>query len=258
MHESNYIAHEVDIDGNIPYTSDEHQVWSLLYKRQIDIVQTHACAEYLAGLAKLKLPVDKIPQPKNISSHLQQLTGWSVEPVPALISFRMFYELIASKCFPAASFIRRVDELEYLKEPDIFHEIFGHCPMLTCKDYAKFSEEIGRIGASLSDEEQIILGRLYWFTIEFGLINTANGLRVYGAGILSSKAETLYALEDSRPERRKFDLVEVMRTPYYIDKLQTIYYFIDSFDELYNMVKDNKLILALEEAKRLGDLPIIN
>jgi phenylalanine-4-hydroxylase len=252
-----YVAHAVDINGNIPYTADEDKIWQLLYNRQIDIVETHACPEYLDGMVKLGLTANKIPQPKDVSTQLKHMTGWEIEPVAALITFREFYELLAKRRFPAASFIRRMEDLEYLQEPDIFHEIFGHCPMLTSPSYAAFSAEIGRIGGALSDEDQLILGRLYWFTIEFGLIKTIDGLRIYGAGIISSKTETLYALDDPKPIRRDFDLLEVMRRPYHIDRLQTIYYCIDSFDELFNMVKDNKLLSVLEEAKRLGDLPEI-
>ncbi len=256
MQQSNYISHQLDAEGNVPYTKAEHAIWSLLYNRQINTVQTHACDEYLTGMSQLGLSSGRIPQPKDVSVRLKQLTGWSVEPVAALISFREFYELLAKKSFPAASFIRRMEDLEYLKEPDIFHEIFGHCPMLTCPAYALFSQMLGVIGASLNDEDQIILGRLYWFTIEFGLIHTSRGLRVYGAGILSSKKETIYALEDNIPKRVDFDLITVLRTPYEIDRLQPIYYCIDSFDQLYNMTSGNLLLEALQAAKELGDLAL--
>lgn len=255
---STYVAHEIDQNGNIPYTQEEDKIWETLYNRQIEIVQTHACPEYLNGLRELGLSIDKIPQPKLVSAKLNAVTGWQVQPVPALITFREFYELLASCKFPAASFIRRREHLEYLQEPDIFHEIFGHCPMLTCPAYAAFSEAIGRLGAELSDEDQIILGRLYWFTIEFGLVKTSQGLRVYGAGILSSKAETIYALEDPRPMRRDFDLLEIMRRPYFIDRLQTLYYCIDSLEQLYDMTAGNVLLDMLKKAKELGDLPEIN
>lgn len=252
-----YVAHEVDSNGNIPYTSDEDKVWGILYKRQIAIVRTHACNEYLEGLIKLDMSTDKIPQPKIISEKLNYLTGWAVKPVAALISFREFYELIAKHKFPAASFIRLKEHLEYLQEPDIFHELFGHCPMLTCQSFANFSAELGRIGASLSDDDQIILGRLYWFTIEVGLIKTNSGFKIYGAGILSSQGETAYALESDIPMRKEFDILEVMRRPYPIDRYQKLYYYINSFDELYNMISGDKLMQALEQAKRLGDLPEI-
>lgn len=253
-----YVAHKIDDHGNIPYTPDEDKIWEILYNQQINIVKTRACSEYLHGLAELNLSAHKIPQPKTISAKLIHITGWTIEPVAALISFRQFYELIAIRRFPAASFIRLKKHLEYLQEPDIFHELFGHCPMLTCQSFARFSEELGRIGASLNDEDQIILGRLYWFTIEVGLIKTVdNGLKIYGAGILSSKGETVYALDSDIPIRKKFDLLEVMRRPYPIDRYQKLYYYINSFEELYNMINNNKLLPAIEEAKLLGDLPEI-
>lgn len=249
-----YIAHAADENGRIPYTAEEHEVWKILYDRQIKIVPAFACKDYLNGLEKLELTTDKIPQPIDVSRKLRALTNWEVEPVPALINFNTFFTLLSQRKFPAASFIRRKEHLEYLKEPDIFHEIFGHCPLLTNQSFANFTEEVGHFGMTLNKEDQIMLGRLYWFTVEFGLMREHNKLCIYGAGILSSKTESSYALEDTTPIRRDFNLTEILRMPYRYDQLQKIYYIINSFDELFNLV-NGKILGAFNEAKALGPLP---
>jgi phenylalanine-4-hydroxylase len=258
MQVTNYKAYIPDENGYISYTDDEHAVWEILYKRQIDIIQERACSEYIAGIKKLELDNKVIPQPVQVSSRLREITGWIVEPVPALINFKQFFQLLSERKFPTASFIRKREELDYLKEPDIFHEIFGHCPLLTNESFAAFTYEVGRFGTTLDKEGRIMLARLYWFTVEFGLMQTNSGLRIYGAGILSSKAESVYALESQQPLRKKFDLIEVLRTSYRYDQLQQIYYIIDGFDQLYNMIS-GKLLSAFNTAKELGMLmPIQN
>ena len=253
--EARYTAHVPDINGYIAYNDEENYVWNILYDRQIKLIQNRACIDYLQGIEKLAMMSDKIPQPVDVSSRLRQITGWVVEPVPALINFKSFFQLLADKKFPAASFIRRREDLDYLPEPDIFHEIFGHCPLLTEPSFAAFTQEVGKFGLTLGKEDRIMLARLYWFTVEFGLINTNDGMRIYGAGILSSKTESVYALESNIPLRKKFDLVEVLRTPYRYDELQKVYYTINSFEELYNMIDGDKLLKAFNQAKELGLLP---
>jgi phenylalanine-4-hydroxylase len=249
-----YLAHAPDEKGYIPYTDAEHLVWNTLYQRQVKIIENRACDVYYDGVLKLDLNHHKIPQCKDVTEILQSYTGWSVTPVGALISFKDFFDLIANKTFPAASFIRRMEDLDYLPEPDIFHEIFGHCPLLTDPAFAAFTEEIGRFGQTILPEDRKMLARLYWFTVEFGLLEKTEGLKIYGAGILSSKREISYALESPLPLRKPFDLLEVLRTPYRYDQLQKNYFIISSFDELYNLVKGN-LVETFKEAKRLGMLP---
>lgn len=249
-----YIAKQPDANGYIAYTEEEHAIWQILYQRQIKIIENRACAEFFKGIETLSLSADHVPQCQEVSEALRAKTGWSVAPVPALISFEAFFNLLANKSFPAASFIRRREDLDYLKEPDIFHEIFGHCPMLTDPAFAAFTEAVGQFGLTLSQQDRRMLARLYWFTVEFGLINTKDGLRIYGAGIVSSKAESVYAVESYIPQRKPFNLIEVLRMPYRYDEMQKTYFIIDSFTALYNMINGN-LIKAFAEAKALGLLP---
>lgn len=248
---TSYVSHPVDKEGNAVYTPDENQVWNELITRQIPLVQDRACDEYINGVRLLNLPHDRVPQCPEVSSVLREATGWALEPVPALIAFDRFFSLLANKKFPAATFIRRRDELDYLQEPDIFHEVFGHCPMLTHKACADFTHTYGKLGLHASHEDQVMLAKLYWFTIEFGLIQTSAGLRAYGGGILSSKSETVYCVESDVPQRKPFDVMEVLRTPYRIDIIQPIYFVIDSFDVLFNLI-DMDLIGLIKEARRLG------
>ncbi len=248
-----YVAKQPDARGYIDYTDEENAIWNELYTRQMPIVEKRACQAYMDGLEALGLKADHVPQCKEVSDRLQKLTGWSVTPVKALISFEEFYNLLANKVFPAASFIRIREHLDYLPEPDIFHEVFGHCPALTDPNFAKFTEAFGKIGLKASAKDRARLARLYWFTAEFGLIETDQGMRIYGAGILSSKSETIYALESKIPERRPFNMLEALRMPYRYDVMQTLYYVIKDFRTLYEMVEQDLLTL-LEEAKTLGNL----
>lgn len=253
--QTKYIAKKPDAQGFIHYTEEENTVWNLLYERQIKVVKHYACDEFLHGLEQLNLSPFHIPQCKEISERLSPLTGWAIKPVEALISFDEFFDLLSQRIFPAASFIRIREELDYLQEPDIFHEIFGHCPLLTQPAFADFSETVGKFGAKLNAEEQTMLARLYWFTAEFGLINTSKGLRIYGGGILSSKSETIYALDNPKPRRIPFDLLTILRTPYRYDEMQLTYFIMDKLDDLFHLVDEEKLLSAFAEAKKLGLLP---
>lgn len=246
-----YVAKSVDADGIAQYDKDENQVWHELITRQLPIVTGRACAEYMQGLQSLNLPKDRIPQCPEVSKVLREATGWALEPVPALIPFAKFFELLANKKFPAATFIRRRAELDYLQEPDIFHEIFGHCPMLAHSAVADFTYTYGKLGLNATHDEQVMLAKLYWFTIEFGLLKTKEGLRIYGGGILSSKNETVYCLESDAPQRKPFDVLDVLRTPYRIDIMQPIYFVIDSLDVLFQLTEMDLLGL-IKEARRLG------
>lgn len=248
---SKYVAKIPDENGIIPYSDDEHAVWRDLYSRQIDIIQGRACQEFLDGLSMLKLPTDRIPQPKEVSRILHERTGWQVEPVPALINFDRFFRLLAERKFPAASFIRTREEMEYLQEPDIFHEIFGHTAMLTHQAFADFTEAYGKAGVKASREERVFLARLYWFTVEFGLLQTSDGIRIYGGGIASSPGETIYSLESDQPLRRPFDPIDALRTPYRIDIYQTVYYVLDRMDDLFELAGADLLAL-IRQARALG------
>lgn len=246
-----YIARKADENGFIHYPEEEHEVWGQLYARQAVNLPGRACKEYIDGLKLLALPTDRIPQLSEIDRVLLQTTGWRTAAVPALISFGRFFELLANKEFPVATFIRSKEEFDYLQEPDIFHEIFGHCPLLTNPSFANFSHKYGQLGLAASKEDRVFLARLYWFTVEFGLIQAKNeALRIYGGGILSSPGETLYAMGDI-PERKPFDLVDVLRTPYRIDIMQPIYYTIESIDFLDEIARMD-IMGAVTKARQLG------
>lgn len=238
MKKTSYVAKPVDANGHVDYTSEENGVWHDLYVRQLPVINQYACDDFIQGLHDLNLPKDHIPQCASVSAVLKEATGWSLAPVPALIPFKEFFHLLANKQFPAATFIRRREQLDYLEEPDIFHEVFGHAPMLMNPVIAEFTHAYGKLGENASHKEKVLLAKLYWFTIEFGLMNTSKGLRAYGGGILSSYSETKYCINSPEPLRNPFDIMAVLRTPYRINHIQPIYFIIDNFDifsELINM-----------------------
>jgi len=252
--DTQYVAKKPDKNGYVDYSSTENNIWSTLMARQLPIIQNRACDEYMHGLDILRFPEDSVPQLPDVNKKLKQTTGWAVEPVAALISFDKFFNLLANKKFPAATFIRTPEELDYLREPDIFHELFGHCPMLTNPIYADFTETYGKLGVGQEHKIQRLLARLYWFTIEFGLIKQHNSIRIYGGGILSSIGETPYCLDSNKPQRKPFDVMEILRTPYRIDIFQSIYFVIDNYEDLYNIIHTD-LIAKVKEAIELGDNP---
>jgi len=249
-----YEAKVPDENGIIPYTEEEDRVWAALYERQMEVLPGRACDEYMDCLDKIGLPSDRVPQAKDVSEVLRKHTGWEVAPVPALINFDKFFGLLSEKKFPAASFIRTWDEFDYLQEPDIFHEIFGHTPLLLDERFAEFTHTYGQCGLKASKEDRVLLAALYWFTVEFGLINTPKGLRAYGAGIMSSPGELIYSLTSDKPQRKPFEPVEAMRTPYRIDIYQTVYYVIDSLQDLFDVAQQD-LFALIGEVRRQGMLP---
>ncbi|GAB4392875.1 MAG: phenylalanine 4-monooxygenase [Gammaproteobacteria bacterium] len=250
---TSYVAKKPDENGFINYDATENAVWHDLYKRQITIVHRYACSEYTQGLTTLNLTTDRIPQCSEINQKLQQTTGWQVEPVPALIPHDYFFKLLSQRKFPAATFIRRREEFNYIQEPDIFHEYFGHCPMLTNPIYADFMHAYGHLGLNTRNpQHQQLLARLYWFTVEFGLIQTPQGKLCYGGGILSSPEETVYAIDSDIPKRLAFNLLDVLRTPYRIDIKQPIYFVINDFEELYDLIRQD-ITQLLEQAIALGE-----
>ncbi len=217
------------------YTSVEHDVWRTLYDRQSKVLPGRACDEFLDGLKTLKLVSDKIPNLEELSDTLIRATGWRVVSVPSLVPDEIFFDHLANRRFPAGQFIRKPEELDYLEEPDIFHDVFGHVPMLAHPVFADYMEAYGKGGQRAMHEFQALknLARLYWYTVEFGLIAKPDGLRIYGSGIVSSRAESIYAVESPSPNRIQFDLERVMRTEYRIDDFQESYFVIGSFDELF-------------------------
>lgn len=253
-HASKYVAKQPDANGYIEFTDDENSVWRDLYHRQMKIIEERACDEFIEGIKLLNMQSERIPQIPELCAALHTATGWGVEPVPALIDTEKFFTLLANRKFPAATFIRRREDLDYLQEPDLFHEYFGHCPLLALPAYADFVQQYGEMVLRCEPAVQRLLLRLFWFTIEFGLIKTDQGLRIYGGGILSSKDETIYCLESDTPKRYSFEPLEVLRTPYRIDIMQPIYFILAGWDQLYHYTAD-ELIEFAKEAVKLGDYP---
>jgi phenylalanine-4-hydroxylase len=217
------------------YGATEHGVWKTLYDRQAKVLPGRACDEFLDGLTKLKLDAGGIPDLERMSDGLEKITGWRVVSVPGLVPDEVFFDHLANRRFPAGQFIRRPDQLDYLEEPDIFHDVFGHVPMLAHPVFADYMQAYGKGGQRALTEFHALknLARLYWYSVEFGLIASKEGLRIYGSGIVSSRAESIYAVESPSPNRIAFDLERVMRTEYRIDDFQESYFVIDSFDALF-------------------------
>lgn len=247
-----YIAKKPDADGIVHYSQEEHETWKILIDRQLDVVQNRGCPEYLAGLQKLSFARDRIPQCGEVTQVLKACTGWSVVPVAAIIPLQTFFQLLSERKFPAATFIRKREELDYLQEPDIFHELFGHCPLLTNSAYADFVQWYGEMALRVDPAMRTLLGRLFWFTIEFGLVNTKEGLRIFGGGILSSFEETKFALESSQPERLQFNIKTVLSTDYRYDQIQKRYFILDNFNSLFQLKGEN-ILNSIREVIQPGE-----
>jgi phenylalanine-4-hydroxylase len=216
------------------YSADEHAIWRLLFDRQQHLLVGRACREYLDGLEGLGVAAGGIPDFRRLSDLLDKATGWRIAAVPGIVPDELFFALLARRCFPSTRFIRRPDQLDYLEEPDVFHDICGHVPMLMNPVFADYMQAYGQGGLkALRLGHLKELARLYWYTVEFGLIGTPEGLRIYGSGILSSAGESLYCLDDPHPHRLRFDLRRVMRTRYQIDRYQETYFVINDFAELF-------------------------
>ncbi len=212
------------------YSDEEQAVWRLLVERQSALARRYACREFLQGLETLGIG-DTIPDFASVNARLAALTGWRIVGVPGLIPDAAFYDHLAHRRFPVTVWIRKREEIDYLVEPDLFHDFFGHVPLLSNPVFADYMQAYGRRGVEAGPNVHL-LARLYWFTVEFGLIRTAEGLKAYGAGILSSAAEVKHAIEDDGVERLPFDATTVMRRPYEIDRLQNTYFVLNDFRQL--------------------------
>ncbi len=220
------------------YSREEHETWRLLFRRQESVLATRACGEFLAGMRGLGVAADGIPDFRGLNRVLERTTQWSIVAVPGLVPDAVFFEHLAHRRFPSTCFIRRRDQLDYLQEPDVFHDIFGHVPMLMNPVFADYMQAYGQGGLKALNLGALHhLARLYWYTVEFGLIATPEGLRIYGSGIVSSKGESVYSLEDPRANRLGFDLMRVMRTRYRIDDFQATYFVIDDFEQLFRATR---------------------
>ncbi|MEO7384410.1 MAG: phenylalanine 4-monooxygenase, partial [Novosphingobium sp.] len=216
------------------YCRDEDQIWDELFARQMRVLPGRAASAFMAGLERTDLARGGVPEFARLSEQLTALTGWSVVPVPMLIPDHVFFWHLANRRFPAGNFIRSRKTFDYIEEPDVFHDVFGHVPLLTDPTYADFMQEYGRAGWKAMRYNRLkALGALYWYTVEFGLIEEAGGIKAYGAGILSGPAEIVYATEAASPNRIMLNVDRVMRTDYVIDDLQPTYFVIESFEDLF-------------------------
>ena len=221
------------------YSADENAIWDDLFARQMNVLPGRAATAFLQGLDKLDLGKGGVPEFGRMSEELAAMTGWSVVPVPMLIPDHVFFWHLANRRFPAGNFIRTRETFDYIQEPDVFHDVFGHVPMLTDPVYADYMQEYGRAGWKAMRYNRLkALGALYWYTVEFGLMLEAGELRAYGAGILSGPTEVVYALEGKSPNRIMLNVDRVMRTDYVIDDLQPTYFVIESFADLYHQTVD--------------------
>ncbi len=257
---------ETAIDWTVPqnwdrFSPEEHAVWDTLFARQTAMLPARASEAFLRGIDVLRLSKPGIPDFVELSERLMAATGWRVVAVPGLVPDAVFFDHLANRTFVAGNFIRRADQLDYLEEPDVFHDVFGHVPMLADPVFADYMAAYGRGGqraGSLGALKR--LARLYWYTVEFGLVEEAGALRIYGAGIVSSHGESVFALDDVSPNRIGFDLNRVMRTDYRIDDYQQSYFVIPSFDELLRVTVETDfgpLYAALEGQADFGVADIV-
>ena len=220
------------------YSAAEHAVWQTLFERQTKLLPGRACDEFVRGMRALPIGADQIPDFRRLNEVLAKRTGWQVVAVPGLVPDEIFFEHLANRRFPAGRFIRKPGQLDYIEEPDVFHDVFGHVPMLMNPVIADYIQAYG-VGGLRAQKLGVLphLARVYWYTVEFGLVLQPDGLRIYGSGIVSSPAESVFALDDPSPHRIRFDLERVMRTRYRIDDFQETYFVIGEFDELLELAR---------------------
>lgn len=239
------------------FTQAEHDMWDRLFARQSAMLPGRAASAFLNGVEVLKLTKPGIPDYAELNERLMAATGWQVVAVPGLVPDEVFFDHLANRRFVAGNFIRRPDQLDYLQEPDVFHDVFGHVPMLANPVFADYMQAYGRGGLrSLGFGALNKLARLYWYTVEFGLIQEAEGLRIYGAGIVSSYGESIFALDDPSPNRIGFDLTRVMRTEYRIDDYQQNYFVISSLDHLLEVTLETDFAPLYGALETLPDITI--
>jgi phenylalanine-4-hydroxylase len=218
------------------YTAEEHAVWKTLFERQTKLLPARACDEFVQGMRALPIDAGQIPDFRRLSDVLMKHTGWQVVAVPGLVPDDVFFSHLAHRRFPAGNFIRKRNQLDYLEEPDVFHDVFGHVPMLMNPVIADYIQAYG-VGGLRAQKLGVLdqLARVYWYTVEFGLVQQRDGLRIYGSGIASSFTESVFALDDASPNRVRFDLERVMRTRYRIDDFQETYFVLGDLNELLEL-----------------------
>ena len=233
------------------YTEQDHQTWRTLYARQAQLLNGRACDEYLRGLQQLRMSHERVPDFNELNDILRAHTGWQIVAVNGLVPDEVFFDHLANRRFPCTWWMRRPEQMDYLQEPDCFHDVFGHVPLLINPVFADYMQAYGE-GGLTAERLQVLpmLARLSWYTGEVGLIQTADGLRIYGAGIVSSKAESLYSLDSDAPHRVGFDLRRILRTEYKIDDVQKTYFVIRDFAQLFDQTRAD-FTLIYDELKAL-------
>lgn len=226
------------------YTAEDFKVWKILYERQMPNLPKAASQAYLDGVEIVKFTADRIANFEELNKILKETTGWAVQVVPGLIDDDLFFGLLNNRRFPSSTWLRKMEQLDYLEEPDMFHDAFAHMPMLTNQPYVDFLEKLSGIALKHIDDPWAIqlLSRIYWFTIEFGLIRENGELRIYGAGILSSKGETKFSLSDE-PAHYPYDVKRIMNQEYWKNKFQDKYFVIESYEQLYNSIPEIEAVL---------------
>lgn len=239
------------------YSQEDHATWDTLFGRQVRLLPGRVTPEFLEGLDVLRLSKPGIPDFEELSDRLMKATGWQVVAVPGLVPDDVFFDHLANRRFVSGNFIRRPDQLDYLQEPDVFHDVFGHVPLLVNPVFADYMQAYGQGGQRAAAAGAIDrLSRLYWYTVEFGLVKSGNELKIYGAGIVSSSSESIFALEDPSPNRIGFDLRRLMRTKYRIDDFQQNYFVIDSFEDLLDQTLNTDFGPIYDELHGASDIEI--
>lgn len=220
------------------FTDQDHAVWAFLFDQQVKILKNRATKEFVDSLETLEISRDCIPKFSDLNKVLKKATGFSIVACDGLVPDDVFFQLLSERKFPSTTFIRKWEQIDYLEEPDIFHDVFGHVPLLVNPIFADFMELFGRKGLEAIDRGLVkCIATFYWFTVEFGLIKTAEGLRIYGAGIVSSKGESLYSLESDIPSRLRFNPYRAMQTQYHTDSFQRVYFVIQDFKDLFESLR---------------------
>ena len=237
------------------YTEEDFKVWNILYERQIVNLPHAASRAYLDGLKRIHFTSDKIPNFQETNAFLKELTGWQLHVVPGLIDDDKFFQLMANCHFPASTWLRKLSEIDYLEEPDMFHDVFGHVPLLTNQPFVDFLQELSKIALRYIDNAWAIqlISRIYWFTVEFGLIREDGNIRIYGAGILSSAGETKFCLSD-KANHQEYDVDTIMQTPYRKDIFQDRYFIINDYEQLYHSLDQVEAFLEKESERQPEDV----
>ena len=239
------------------YTNEQHLIWEKLYALQYPNLVKYAHEVCINCLHKLNLPKNRIPDLNLVSEHLYQLSGWKIKPVTEMINYEVYFDLLSQKYFPSTYYIRSKDDFEISKKPDIFHELIGHVSMILDKSYRDFLQKIGLYALQAPPYYKLYLLRLVWYTTEVGLISTNNGIKIYGASILSSIKEISHAIENMQTKRFHFSLLDILRMPYEYDSLQSCYFVLKNFSELYTIVENiDDLTIKIENARKLGNYNI--